>query len=243
MESAYPPENACFAAISSTDFDDNQQDGFAYGYFTPAGKQYKWVLLKSGSASSAKRTRGPLVPPGTLIYVIKNNKSSTDAEVQRITKEVMPVGIAVDGIQMPFITASVQVSGVGCVRTGGITLTKVTKNAHENVGASRTDFLRIAENYAGRAYDQAVGPNVQNLVQNWGPIIPSAGEVVRKEHNGHRSWARVSIESMRLWAIETPSKPPFEKYSGSGYEFEVVGSNLKIDSSLGSAAGWKNTDI
>ena len=242
MEAAYPPENACFAAISATDFD--QMPGFSYGYFAPASphnKQYKWVSL-SKAGNMSKRARGPLVPPGTLVYVAKPSSADTFA------RDVMPIGIATDGIQTPFTTASLQVSGVGCVRTGALFLTNINNSPFSETASSEPDntilLNRIANTFACRAFEQNTAKDIQNRVGFWGPIIPSAGEIPRKLHNAHRSWARTSIEAMRSWNAESPSIPPFERDAKGAFEVSGAPESVTVDSSQVDTvnAKWANTE-
>jgi len=236
MEAAYPPENACFAAISATDFD--QMPGFSYGYFAPASphdKQFKWVsLAKAGSET--KRARGPLVPPGTLVYVAK------PSTVLAWARDVMPIGIATDGIQTPFTTASLQVSGVGCLRTGAVSLHGVSKTPFNRSRDESKELNKVALRYAQRAYEQSTNKQKQNRILSWGPIIPSAGEIKRKLHNAHRSWARTSIETIRSWSAESPSIPPFNQDNDN--LFEVSGRVVTVNSSTATAVGakWSNTE-
>lgn len=238
MEAAYPPENACFAAISATDFD--QMPGFSYGYFAPASphnKQYKWVsLAKSGSAS--KRARGPLVPPGTLIYAAK------PSSVGEWARDVMPIGIATDGIQTPFTTASLQVSGVGCLRTGAVAIDWITNSPFDDHDAidKTNDLVKVGIRFANRAFEQTGNKARQNKINSWGPIIPSSGEIQRKVHNAHRSWARTSIELMRTWNAESPSIPPFNQDANN--LFKVTGDHVTVNATTVTAVGakWANTE-
>jgi len=216
MESAYAPENACFAAISATDFEDPSTDGFCYGYFAPGlpdGEQFCWRSLTGlGGQPASKRQRGELVPPGTLIYVIKPTTSLDKIEPSRVASAVrntMPIGIATDGIQLPFTTASLQVSGVGCVRTGAVTLDSVTHAATIDPDyINYTNTAEMTKHFAARAYGQS--PSAGKIV-NFGVLIPSEGEVARKLYNAHKSWQRISIEVVRKWMLECASQPPFKR--------------------------------
>jgi len=216
MESAYAPENACFAAISATDFEDPSMDGFCYGYFAPGlpdGEQFCWKSLTGlGGQPASKRQRGELVPPGTLIYVIKPATSLDKIEplsVASAVRNTMPIGIATDGIQLPFTTASLQVSGVGCVRTGAVPLDSVTHTATIDPDwENYTNTAEMTKFFAARAYGQS--PSAGSIV-NFGVLIPSEGEVARKLYNAHKSWQRISIELTRKWMLECASQPPFKR--------------------------------
>ena len=103
MQSAYAPENACFTAISKTDLPDT------LAYFVRSATEDAFIPILPSSDNQSKRHRGPSVEPGALVYVCSTRNTDAPNEV--------PIGIAVDGIPSPFVTASIQVSGVGSCRT------------------------------------------------------------------------------------------------------------------------------
>ncbi len=218
MESAYTPENACFAAISATDFESPSTRGFCYGYFAPGlpdGEQTCWRSLTGlGGQPASKRQRGELVPPGTLIYVAKPLTSLDTIDpiqVAPAVRHTMPIGIATDGIQLPFTTASLQVSGVGCVRTGAVSLDKLTHASTTNLDLHDcTNTATMTRYFSQRAYGQDTSAGTANIPY-FGVLIPSEGEVARKIYNAHKSWQRISIEVVRNWKLECASQPPFKR--------------------------------
>jgi len=247
MESAYAPENACFAAISSSDFD--QAPLFSYGYFAPGYTEatpYQWVSLdQKSSRDSLKRVRGAATPAGTLIYVARRSDGSDF--YSRTIRSVLPVGIAIDGIPSPFLTASLQVSGVGCLLTGAVSLKNV--RGHATLPSTLATLNgNVASAYYSRECAQAIPADKKlNVVNAWGPIIPSDGEILRTLHNARRSWCRASIENYRQWSSETPSNPVFKMKRGEFNVNDGVGvADLKWDTTSLSlkdrASQWNNVD-
>lgn len=250
MENVYPPEIACFSAISSTDFDHLPTGQFIYGFFQPMPEYkqgFKWVALTDvfKTASTSKRTRGKTVPPGTLIYVSKPMPGDNEGLKQSV-RQVMPIGIAVDGIQMPFTTASIQVSGIGCVKTGGAMISRFTNKTHEySLTNSSSTLHRVATCAGSLSFEEAPHKLEQNHINAFANIIPSTGEILRKTHNVHRSWCRVSIERIRRWMPATATLPPFEHDESSpGNPFKVEDGKLNVNSNLvpQSEKAWFNTE-
>jgi len=189
-------------------------------------------LTGLGGQPASKRQRGELVPPGTLIYVIKPTTSSDKIDpstVETAVRNTMPIGIATDGIQLPFTTASLQVSGVGCVRTGAVPLDSLTHSATINANlGDYTNTAKMTRFFASRAYGQS--PSAGKIV-NFGVLIPSEGEVARKLYNAHKSWQRISIEVVRKWMLECASQPPFKREmdTATGRKiFKLVDNGKKI---------------
>jgi len=220
MDSPYPPENACFAAISHADTPPN----FEYGWLSLSDiSTLHWNPLITRADRGNKRARATPVEPGTIIYVRHQTAEPSDATFDGFFKcskvKIMPVGIAIDGIPQPFVSASIQVSGMASCRTQGAKFLNVAdcltvdgdykKRYAEARASSSAAVKEAAFDYVGRIAPQLAKQHV--YIPGIGDVHPAEGTVRRTRDNSERSWTRVCMtanDRKLAWVLVDGEKSP-----------------------------------